>query len=101
MTRRHTSLSYSVPTRLRDAAMDVIVGVRWAGLDLYLWLTYRTFGLKRPLRLTWPLLYRQFGIDPSRMSSRLWVRTASEHTQARIKRGRLPKGSLLPPLAVM
>ena len=22
------------------------------GLDLYLWLTYRTFGLKRPLRLT-------------------------------------------------
>ena len=23
------------------------------GLDLYLWLTYRTFALKRPLRLTW------------------------------------------------
>ena len=23
------------------------------GLDLYLWLTYRTFSLKRPLRLTW------------------------------------------------
>ena len=36
------------------------------GLDLYLWLTYRTFGLKRPLRLTWPQLYRQFGPDPSR-----------------------------------
>ena len=36
------------------------------GLDLYLWLTYRTFALKRPLRLTWPLLYRQFGVDPAR-----------------------------------
>ena len=29
------------------------------GLDLYLWLTYRTFALKRPLRLPWPTLYRQ------------------------------------------
>ena len=38
------------------------------GLDLYLWLTYRTFALKRPLRLTWPLLYRQFGVDPARAS---------------------------------
>ena len=36
------------------------------GLDLYLWLTYRTFGLTRQLRLTWPLLYRQFGVDPAR-----------------------------------
>ena len=24
------------------------------GLDLYLWLTYRTFALRAPLRLTWP-----------------------------------------------
>ena len=36
------------------------------GLDLYLWLTYRTFTLKRPLRLTWSQLYRQFGADPAR-----------------------------------
>ena len=36
------------------------------GLDLYLWLTYRTFALKRPLRLTWPLIYRQFGADQAR-----------------------------------
>ena len=36
------------------------------GLDLYLWLTYRTFTLKRPLRLTWPLLYRQFGVNPAK-----------------------------------
>ena len=37
------------------------------GLDLYLWLTLPdVVGLKRPLRLTWPQLYRQFGPDPSR-----------------------------------
>ena len=31
------------------------------GLDLYLWLTYRTFALDAPLRLTWRQIYRQFG----------------------------------------
>ena len=35
--------------------------------------TYRTFNLKRPLRLTWPLLYRQFGADPARASDKLVV----------------------------
>ena len=35
------------------------------GLDLYLWLVYRTFALKRPLRLSWPQLYHQFGVDPA------------------------------------
>ena len=35
------------------------------GLDLYLWVAYRTFALKRPLRLSWPQLYRQFGVDPA------------------------------------
>ena len=34
------------------------------GLDLYLWVTYRTFALKRPLRLSWRQLYRQFGAAP-------------------------------------
>ena len=36
------------------------------GLDLYLWLIYRTFNLTRPLRLTWRQLYRQFGRDPAK-----------------------------------
>ena len=35
------------------------------GLDWYLWLTYRTFALKRPLRLSWASLYRQFGANPA------------------------------------
>ena len=38
------------------------------GLDLYLWLAYRTFTLKCPLRLTWRQLYRQFGLDPDKAS---------------------------------
>ena len=39
------------------------------GLDLYLWLTYRTFALKRQLRLTWRHLYRQFGVDPAKATN--------------------------------
>ena len=36
------------------------------GLDLYLWLTYRTFTLKTPLTLAWRQLYRQFGANPAK-----------------------------------
>ena len=35
------------------------------GLDLYMWLTYRTFALKAPLCLSWRQLYRQFGANPA------------------------------------
>ena len=38
------------------------------GLDLYMWLTYRTFSLKGPLRLSWRQLYRQFGRHPAKAS---------------------------------
>ena len=38
------------------------------GIDLYLWLTYRTFSLQRQMRLSWPRLYRQFGSDPAKAS---------------------------------
>ena len=38
------------------------------GLDLYLWLVYRTFALKVPLTLSWRTLYRQFGADPAKAS---------------------------------
>ena len=40
------------------------------GLDLYLWLVYRTFALRAPLRLTWRHLYRQFGADPAQASDK-------------------------------
>ena len=35
------------------------------GLDLYLWLTYRTFTLRAPHRLSWRQVYRQFGPNPN------------------------------------
>ena len=44
------------------------------GLDLYLWLTYRTFALTRPLRLTWPQLYRQFGTNQAKANDKFTVR---------------------------
>ena len=36
------------------------------GLDLYMWLTYRTFTLKKVTALRWRSLYRQFGASPSK-----------------------------------
>ena len=38
------------------------------GLDLYLWLVYRTFTLRTPKRLPWRLLYSQFGAHPDKAS---------------------------------
>ena len=35
------------------------------GLDLYLWLTCRLFGMTEPFKLTWRQLYRQFGSNPA------------------------------------
>ena len=43
------------------------------GLDLYLWITYRAFALKRPLRLTWRQVYRQFGANPAKVNDNLTV----------------------------
>ena len=43
------------------------------GLDWYLWLTYRTFTLRAPLRLSWRQLYRQFGVDPDKASDKRTV----------------------------
>ena len=43
------------------------------GLDLYLWLTYRTFVLRGPLPLNWRQLYRQFGADPDKSSEKVTV----------------------------
>ena len=43
------------------------------GLDLYLWLTYRTFTLRAPLRLPWQQVYRQFGVAPARASDKRTV----------------------------
>ena len=46
------------------------------GLDLYLWLTYRTFALRDPLRLSWRQVYRQFGLHPDKASDKRTVSTS-------------------------
>ena len=43
------------------------------GLDLYLWLVYRTFPLRAPLRITWRQVYRQFGVHPAKASDKRTV----------------------------
>ena len=60
------------------------------GLDLYLCLTYRTFGLTRPLRLTWSQLYRQFGADPAMAGAR---RTQAQAQRLRPCRRLPPTGA--------
>ena len=45
------------------------------GLDLYLWLTYRTFTIKAPLRLSWKQLYRQFGAAPEKVGTKSTVKS--------------------------
>ena len=55
--------------------MNILKALRRSplGLDLYLWLTCRTFSLKGPLRLSWPRLYRQFGVDPAQAGDKRTV----------------------------
>ena len=43
------------------------------GLDLYMWLSYRTFTLKNPVALRWRDLYRQLGAHPSKATNKLTV----------------------------
>ena len=43
------------------------------GLDLYLWLNYRTFALRAPLQLSWRQVYRQFGLHPAKASDKRTV----------------------------
>ena len=95
------------------------------GLDLYMCLTYRTFNLDGPKRLSWPMLYRQFEADPSRGSDRVTVdnfrkdclrelkkiQTAWPGLEYRIERGRrhektgglllLPSAPAIPPLKLV
>jgi hypothetical protein len=48
------------------------------GLDLYLWLSYKTFRLytakdQKPERLSWARIYAQFGSDPSAAGDHITV----------------------------
>ena len=95
------------------------------GIDLYLWLTYRVFRLDGPMWLTWPQLYKQFGVDPTKSDARVTVdnfrkkvlreltkiQTAWPGLEYRIERGRrhektgglvlLPSAPQIPPLTLV
>ena len=59
------------------------------GLDLYLWLTYRTFALRAPLRLPWPLLYGQFGPHPDKFSDKRTVQNFRRNVLRELKKIKL------------
>ena len=59
------------------------------GLDLYLWLTYRTFALRAPLRLSWQQVYRQFGSDPDKARDKFTVRSFREKVLRELKKIKL------------
>ena len=57
--RHPVPIDMNTLTALKRCALD---------LDLYLWINYRTFALRAPLRLTWRQVYRQFGPNPDEHS---------------------------------
>ena len=59
------------------------------GLDLYLWLTYRTFALHAPLRLTWRQVYRQFGLHPDKASDKVTVQNFRRKVLRELKKIKL------------
>ena len=59
------------------------------GLDLYLWLVYRTFALRAPKRITWGLLYSQFGAHPDKASDRVTVRNFQRKAIRELKKIKL------------
>ena len=59
------------------------------GLDLYLWLVYRTFALRAPQRLSWRQMYRQFGSDPAKASNKFTVRSFREKVLRELKKIKL------------
>ena len=59
------------------------------GLDLYLWLGYRTFPLRTPLRISWRQVYRQFGAHPANASDRVTVRNFQRKVLRELKKIKL------------
>ena len=56
------------------------------GLDLYLWLVYRTFPLRAPQRITWRQVYRQFGVDPDKASENVTVQNFRREVLRELKK---------------
>ena len=63
------------------------------GLDLYMWLSYKTFTLysqgKKPERLSWERLYMQFGADPARANDKYVIRDFRKDVLRELKKLKL------------
>ena len=83
------------------------------GLDLYLWLAYRTFGMKQDRALRWRDLYGQFGADPRQVGDKLAVNDFRKEALRELKKIKLawrgfnyslPRGKLVlhptPPIII-
>ena len=56
------------------------------GLDLYMWLSYRTFTLKKVTAIRWRDLYRQFGVAPSKADDTLTVNNFRKKSLRELKK---------------
>ena len=59
------------------------------GLDLYLWLVYRTFPIRAPQRITWRQVYRQFGLHPDKASDKVTVQAFRRKVLRELKKIKL------------
>ena len=59
------------------------------GLDLYLWLVYRTFALRAPLHLTWRQVYRQFGAHPAKAGDKETIQNFRREVLRELKKIKL------------
>jgi hypothetical protein len=63
------------------------------GLDLYMWLSYKTFSLyrqgKEPEQLSWERLYCQFGADPGKVEDKFVIRDFRKDVTRELKKLKL------------
>ncbi|MGH9652381.1 MAG: replication protein RepA [Bryobacteraceae bacterium] len=63
------------------------------GLDLYMWLSYKTFSLysqgKKPERLPWERLFMQFGADPTKTDDKYVIRDFRKDVLRELKKLKL------------
>ena len=64
------------------------------GLDLYLWLVYRTFSLRTPKRITWRLLYSQFGAHPAKVNDKATIQNFRRKVLRELKKIKMAWPSL-------
>ena len=64
------------------------------GLDLYMWLSYRTFTLKKVTAIRWRDLYLQFGEDPSKTNDKLTVNNFRKKSLRELKKIKTAWGDL-------